>query len=435
MVLGRRISPLIVGLLIALVAAIFVGLGLYDVLGGWVAVGIDYLPVRGAAQALLDGNSVFTDHLFVYPPTAAVVLLPTALGSQTGGFVAWVLAGVGALLLAAGMVARQAPREHRLTVFGVAIMGLLGGVIANRSLLLGNLSELLVPVAVGALLAFRRGRWVLGCALLAASLLVKPLLAPLVLVPVLHRRWMPLVTTMVPAGALLLLAMGIVPGGMTFPSVLRYCLTGTNLHGDNAINNLSLRGWAEGQDAPHALGLAAAAVTLVAIVGLVWRGVRAGNRPSPIWLGAVLLFGTFLVGGISEVHFLLIGYAVVLLHIVVDRPPVPLFVPGLALLGMPEAYLRLVLGRGTTAQGWLVCAEILLLAALLIAPTVRRPATVPTTALHPAAACGCPTVESLVPVPALPAAGRSDLRVGDTLETARLTRDSNTTADRHIPRP
>src|SRR3954469_84018 len=243
MELVRRVPPRAGGLLILLVAALFVGLELNDLLGGWVAIGIDYLPVRNAAQALLDGQSVVTDPLFVYPPTAAVLLLPTALGSLTAGFVAWVLAGIAALLLAAGLVTREAPPSRRLAVFGVAIMGLLGGVIAARSLFLGNLSELLAPVAVGALLAFRRGRWLLGCALLAAALLVKPLLAPLVLVPVLHRQWAPLVRTMAPGGALLLLAVALVPGGATFPRVLRYCLAGTNLHGANAINNLSLRGW------------------------------------------------------------------------------------------------------------------------------------------------------------------------------------------------
>jgi hypothetical protein len=236
------------------------------------------------------------------------------------------------------------------------------------------------------LLAFRRGRWVLGCALLAASLLVKPLLAPLVLVPALHRQWGPLVRTMAPSAALLLLAMGLVPGGETFPSVLRYCLTGTNLHGTNAINNLSLRGWAEGQHAPRALGVAAAGVALVAVAVLVWRGMRAGGRPSPIWLGAVLLFGTFLAGGIAEVHFLLIGYAIVLLHLVVDRPPALLFVPGLALLGVPDAYPTLLLGRTADGQSWLVLAEILLLAALLVAPLLRRPALVPLPDLVPVAA-------------------------------------------------
>jgi hypothetical protein len=371
----RRVPPRVGGLLLMCVALLFAGQTLADVLGGWIVPGMDYLPLRHAAEALLAGRSVFGDPLFVYPPTAALMLLPAALGTPAGGFVGWVLAGVAALLLAAGLIARQAPRPRRVAVFAIATMGLLGGVIAVRSVFLGNLSELLVPVAVGVLLSFHRGRWVLGCALLAASLLVKPLLAPLVLVPLLHRRWRPLLVTMVPGGALALLSMLVVPGGRNFPAVLRYCLTGTNLHGTNAVNNLSLRGWAEGRHAPHLLGVAAAAVVLVMIVALVGRRVRAGEKSSPIWLGAVLLLGTFLAGGISEVHFLLTGYALVLLHIVVSwMPPRDWvrFVPGLLLLAAPASYLPLLLGDHTDGQSWLVAAEVLLLAALLATPSARR---------------------------------------------------------------
>jgi hypothetical protein len=357
------------GLFAVAVAGVFAGLGLDDVLGGWATPGIDYLPLRHAAESLLAGQSVFTDPAFVYPPTAAVLLLPTALGPATVGFVWWVLAGVAALLLAAWLIAREAPR-HRLAVFGVAAMGLLGGVIADRSIFLGNLSELLVPVAVGILMAFRRGRWTLGCALLAGSLLVKPMLAPLVLVPLLSGAWLPLLTTMAPAGGLLLLSMGLAPGGEKFVSVFKYCLSGTNLHGDNAVNNLSLRGWAEGQGAPHLLGVAASVVVGVAVLVVIVRSPRAG---SPIRLGAVLLFGTFLAGGISEVHFLLTGYAVVLLYLTVERAPVRWFMPGLLLLAAPQAYPDLLFGIGTDGQSWMVAAELMLLAALLGAPTGKTP--------------------------------------------------------------
>jgi hypothetical protein len=356
------------------VAVLFGGLGLYDFLGGWTVVGIDFEPLRNAAQSLQHGRSVFADPLFVYPPTAAVVLLPTALGTLTTAFTCWVAAGVVALLLAAALIARAARPPYRLAVFGVAALGLTGGLIADRSLFLGNLSEFLVPVAVGALLAFHRGRWFLGCALLAASLLVKPLLAALVLIPLLHRRWGALAGTMLPAGALLLLSMRLVPGGTAFPSVLRYCLTGTNLHGTNAVNNLSLRGWAEGQHAPHLLAVAASA----AILALTAARIARSHPPSPTWLGNVLLLTTFLTGSISEVHFLLTAYAVTLLHLTLHGPARRawyLYAPGLLLLAIPSSYQTLLTGPHNDAQSWLVAAELLLLAAFLRTPS--RPATAP----------------------------------------------------------
>ncbi|GIF20323.1 MFS family permease [Actinoplanes tereljensis] len=364
-----RVSPRTGGVLLIAVALLFAGPELYDVLGGWIVPGMDFLPLRNAATGLLDGVSVFADPLFVYPPTAAVALLPTAFGSVGAAFAGWVVAGAAALLLAALLIARAAPRPHRLAIFAVATMGLLGGVIAARSLFLGNLSELLVPIAVGVLLCFHRGRWVLGCALLAASLLIKPLLAPLLLVPILHRRWSALLRTMVPAGGLLVLSVLLVPGGLDFPHVLRYVVSGTNLHGTNSINNLSLRGWAEGQGAPHTAAVVASALVVVAVLWRVWRG--GGSRLSPVWLGNVLLLMTFLAGGISEVHFLLSAYAGIMLFVVVHRLPSRIwvrFLPGLFLLAAPGPYLTLILGRHTDGQSWLVAAELLLFAALLATP-------------------------------------------------------------------
>jgi hypothetical protein len=358
------------------VAALFGGLGLYGFLGGGIVAGMDFLPLRNAASSLLHGQSVFTDPLFVYPPTAAVALLPTALGTTAAAFACWVATGVAALLLAAGIVARSARPPYRLAVFGLAALGLTGGVIADRSLFLGNLSELLVPVAVGTLLAFHRGRWLLGCALLAASLLVKPLLAPLILVPVLHGRWTALARTMLPAGALLLLSVLLVPGGTDFPSVLRYCLTGTNLHGTNAVNNLSLRGWAEGQHAPHLLAVAASAAVVILATTQIVRRLRRHRLPAPTWLGNVLLLTTFLTGSISEVHFLLTAYAVALLHLALHRPTARewfRFGPGLALLAVPSAYLTLLMGPHNDGQSWLVAAELLLLAAFLRTPATTAP--------------------------------------------------------------
>lgn len=367
----RRIPPRVGGLLLIVLAVLFGGLGLYDVLGGWLMPGMDFLPPRHAAESLLRGESVFTDPLFVYPPAAAVLLLPTALGTPAAAFAWWVVGGVGALLLAAGLVAAAAPRRHRLVAFGLAAFGLTGSLIAARSLFLGNLSELLVPVAVGALLCFHRGRWTLGCALVAASLLVKPLLAPLVLVPVLHGRWAALARTTLPAGGLLLVSMALVPGGGGFPEVLRYCLSGTNLHGGNAVNNLSLRGWAEGQHAPHLIGVAASAVVVLLVAAAAGRNRRA----APTWLGNLLLLGTFLAGSISEVHFLLITYATTLLHLFAQhgtlrRGTLSRFVPGLVLLALPASYLTLLLGEGNDGQTWLVGAEVLLLAAFLRTPPV-----------------------------------------------------------------
>lgn len=389
----RRVPPRVRGLLLLLAAAVLAGLELWEVLGGVVAVGIDFEPLRAAAQAVLHGAPVYTDPAFVYPPTAALVLLPTALGGPAFAFGCWVVFCSAALGLAGWLICRAAEPGHRLYFGGAVVLTLLGSSVAHRSLFLGNMSELLVPFAVGVLLSFQRGRWTLGCALLAASLLLKPLLAPLLLVPVLRGQWVALLRTMLPGVLVLLASMVLVPGGMHFPAVLRYCLSGTDLHGTNAAHNLSLRGWAEGHGAPATAGLAASGLVVLLVIVRVAAAMRAG-RPAPAWLGTVLLLGVFLAGAISEVHFLLVAIATTLLHLASRRRGRRAWLsllPGLALLGLPSAYQTLVLGRFNDGQSWLIGGELALLVALATLPA-------PETAAAPAALPADRPV--LVPVPA-----------------------------------
>ena len=332
------------------------------------AVGCDFIPLRHAAEALLDGASVYRDPSFVYPPTVALALLPTTVSTDAAAFAVWLAAIIAALTATAVTIARAAPLGGRLRLFAFTLMVLLGGTAAQGSLFAGNLSALLALVAVGILLAFHRGRWTLGCSVLAASLLIKPLLAPLILIPVLSRRWRPLVRTMLPAGAVLLLSLVLVPGGTQFPGVLRHSLTGSNLHGTEAVNNLSLHGWTEAHQISPAVGVLAAIAVVVA------TAIRIGTADVvPAWLGSVLLLMTFLAGRIAEANYLFIAASAAMLHLALRPPPGRWLwiahLAGLGILALPT------LPGGAATQTWLVGSELLTFAALLIfRPPAERPA-------------------------------------------------------------
>jgi hypothetical protein len=331
------------------------------------AVGCDFVPLRHAAEALLDADSVYRDPSFVYPPTAALILLPTAALGPTAAFACWLLLVVLSLAGAAAMTGRQ--------LFPLTFTILAGGAVAQHSLYAGNLSPLLAPVAAGVLLAFDRGRWTFGCALLAASLLVKPLLAPLVLIPLVagHRR--ALAVTMLPAGAALLASMALLPGGTRFPRVLWHTLTGSNLHGPEAVHNLSLRGWAESHDIPRPYAVLLA-------VALIVLTVRVAGPRDPISLGTVLLLVTFLAGRIAEVNYLFVILSTTMLRYARGPLPRPLLLtPGLGVLATP------VLPAGVAGQTWLVAGELLLLAGLLSLRWQRNPPPVSIGVLPPSVRC------------------------------------------------
>lgn len=339
-------------------------------------IGMDFLPLRHAGHAIVHGSSIYADKNFVYPPTAAPLFIPLAYGSAQMTYLGYLIISVLGLFAAAGLIARLAPDRRRILVFALAALVLVASPVASGSLFLGNLSVLLVPFGVLILIAFHRERWLLGCALLVLTLLIKPLFAPLLLVPVVRRRWVELVRTAVPGLLALLLAMSVVPGGRDFGRVLSYCLGGTNLHGGNAVNNLSLRGWVEAHGLNAGVGTAASALLIAAVlarlIGLVrrhgWLGV------SPLQWANLVLLTTMLAGRISEVHFLLCVLAGVLLQLVVEGSyrNAMLALPGLIMLGLPQAYLGLVVNASSMRQSWLVLAELLLLAAVL----ARSPASV-----------------------------------------------------------
>ncbi len=339
-------------------------------------VGIDFLPLRHAAIDLTSGRSVYTDKDFVYPPTAAALLLPLAWGSTTFAFTWWIALSAAAPLTAAVIISRVSTVRPRLLVLGISAIVLCGGTTVTYSLALGNLTLVLVPVAVWIVVCLDRGRWTNGLATLAATLLLKPLLAPLLLVAALRRRWSPLLITMSCGAAILGVCIAVVPGGTAFFRILAYCLGGTNLHGTNAVNNLSLRGWVEAHGDPQWTGIVASVVVATIAGAVIWRRTRQRSTPSA--LANQVLLVTLLAGAISEIHFLVVVVATVSAELAMNpsRRRFALRLPGLAMLALPMSYLDLITTNGLAQQTWYVAAELALLGGALL-DGARLPRRVP----------------------------------------------------------
>ena len=161
------------------------------------------------------------------------------------------------------------------------------------------------------------------------------------------------------------------PGAAQLSRVMGFVLGGTNLHGRNAVNNLSLQGWGEQFHHPAAALLAAMIVAGVGVVGLA-RWARSDGDPDGGGVGAapmgtVVLLSVFLAGRISEVHFLLTIIATVLLALLL-RPSwrsALVALPGLALLVLPHDFFSGLAHSGAHLQTAYVVAQLLLLATCL----------------------------------------------------------------------
>lgn len=159
--------------------------------------GVDVRPMKGAGQAVLAGRNVFDVHDFVYPPTAAVMSVPIAGVDTRQLDRAALLVTIAAVLAVSALsVHLFAPpawwRPPAAALFAGVVMA---GNTSYHALPLDNVSVLLAPFALAVIWLFGRGRWWTGCIVLEVSILLKPLLAAVVLVPLLARRWLPLLVT------------------------------------------------------------------------------------------------------------------------------------------------------------------------------------------------------------------------------------------------
>jgi hypothetical protein len=156
--------------------------------------------------------------------------------------------------------------------------------------------------------------------------------------------------------------------------VAGFVLGGTNLHGKNAVNNLSLSGWGEFQHHPTLALAAAAAVAVAGIFALVRWAQSGPSGAGAAQVGTVVLLSVFLAGRISEVHFLLTVMATTMLALLLrpSRRAALLVLPAFLLLVLPHEVFGGLARPGANLQTCYVLAELMLLGAGLRAALTRR---------------------------------------------------------------
>lgn len=301
----------------------------------------DLFPVWRAVSTFLHGGRPYAVDLFVYPPSALLIFAP--LGAV--GFDA-----ARAVFLAVDALATAAAAMMVLRLLGVSLRSLLAPLIAGAivvyapvgsTLHLGNVNGLVLAGECAALLCASTGRWRLAGALLGVTFAVKPVLLPLLLIPLLWRRWRAAaIAVAVPAvlsGIVLLLSAAPTQFfHRTVPLLVR-----GNEHGLQ-IFNVSISGIGQSIGAP---GVLAGAVRLAALAAVTYLGTLRWRRPDGgveklVDITALILIATFLCFSFSWNY-----YAIYLLPALVlaalGRSAMPRWalVSGLVLTGSPDVWL------------------------------------------------------------------------------------------------
>lgn len=272
-------------------------------------VGMDFHPMHQAGKAVLAEEQVWDVPAFVYPPLAALVAVPmgfiplhTAVMIMT-----WLLAvAVTAAMLIA---ARMSFGDQWLTIGAALSILTLKSDVAVASMPLTNVSPLLAVPALFILALFSRGRWHWGMIILAATIAFKPILIPFLVIPILARKYRITLTWCTAFGVLSVLILPLVGSMEDAIAVARVLTKGSNLVGDLAEHNLSIKGLAEVHNVVN-WGMALRMVVIVFAVAVTiteWRRrVRAVTVGESAGIGAFLLGALYLAGPLSEYHYLLV---------------------------------------------------------------------------------------------------------------------------------
>jgi len=251
---------------------------------------VDFDTFWHSAVALVAGDDIYDTPAKLTnlnPPLLTALLAPFA---WLDALAAYRVFAVFTLLLVAAAVFAVA-RELRLsrTATALALVAVLASSPLHGTLVLGQIYPLLLAGLVAGWIAERRGRPVLAAVLYGVTVALKPSLAPVLLLLVVQRRWVPL-RAGVAAAAVATLSGVLIAGPSSAIEWLKIAFTEPV---PDTVDNASLPGLAVRFGVPSVFGMLAGAAVLVGT--LVWIGRNrhridpAGTAPWAV-LAAGLLF-------------------------------------------------------------------------------------------------------------------------------------------------
>ncbi|GEL20094.1 hypothetical protein PA7_39310 [Pseudonocardia asaccharolytica DSM 44247 = NBRC 16224] len=338
---------------------------------------VDFDTFWHSAVALTQGADIYhtpAKLTNLNPPLLTALLTPFALLGPLPAFRLFALLTVLMVVAAVLAVARELRLPKGWTA--VALVVLVASSPLHGTLVLGQIYGLLLVALSAGWIAERRGRPVLAAVLYGLAVALKPSLAPLLLLPLVQRRWAALRAAVAAAATATLLGV-LVAGPSSGLEWLRIAVTEPV---PDTVDNAALPGLAVRLGLPSVVGSAAGVLLLAGT--LAWLGVRtrrgAGVDPAGTAPWAVVAAG-LLTAPIAWHNYLLLllpGVLVLIAHGVRWRPvaavllAVPLIPVSWGTLWPPE-HPWSPIGRS------LYCAILLGYWAVLLRaapePTLRQP--------------------------------------------------------------
>ena len=269
--------------------------------------GYDIVPAWKSAHALIEGGVVYTGSGvgdFLYPPSALLLFLPlAAVGLGVAKGIVLIL-DLASILVAAAICLRLFGLRWQGAAGAVTLLGLSLSWPFFSTLHTENVNGFVLLGEAGFLLAATRGRWIVAGAVLGLSLALKPVLALLLLVLALYRRWhafaLAIAIPSVLSAAVLLAAP---PSRTFFDKTLPLLLHGQNDQVQEV--SVSLRSVAHRLAVPDPLSIAIQVAVLAFAAGLFWRRRRSSSDEPRrlVELSAIAVIAAFLLSSFAFRHY------------------------------------------------------------------------------------------------------------------------------------
>lgn len=272
----------------------------------------DYGPVYRAVSNFRRGLDIYNEHFnyvdphYLYPPGGTLLMAPFGYLPVDASRYWFIFFNTVAMILAAYLLIRL----FKFTVTSIAFPALLAAMFCTEAvintLIFANINGIILLLEV---LFFRwvldgklAHQWWAGVAI-GLSLVVKPLLAPLLLLPLLNRQWRVLVTAIAVPLVFNLAAFPLVADPMNFyRHTLRYILFTTRDY-----FNSSIRGNGLYYGLPTWLILLLLLIFGVLTLASLWLLYRYYRTRDPLfWMctsSGVLLIASWLLGSLGQAYY------------------------------------------------------------------------------------------------------------------------------------
>lgn len=267
----------------------------------------DFTPVYNAALAFLNRKPVYTanfnwvDPHYLYPPSGTLLISPIAVIDPERSRWLFILANAIAILVALYLLLRMFGLRLDSPIAPILVLAAFSSETVTNTLVFTNINGLVLlgEIIFLTLLLKRRDLW--AGAAIGLTFAIKPILAPLLFLPLVRGQWKVFVTAVaVPIGLTIIAWPLSVDAWQFVEHTVPYLLESRDYFNSAIVGNgmyYGLPGW---------LILALRGILAVMVVVSVWLLYRYCRHDEVFFLcttGGVLLTASFLLGSLGQMYY------------------------------------------------------------------------------------------------------------------------------------